>query len=91
MRHAEALGILSDEQYGSRKGKSAIEQALHTRLTFDYWRQRQVSGLLCSNDAKACYDRIVHSVAALAMRRLGVPKAATLLMLGTVHSLRHHV
>ena len=29
--------------------------------------------ILCSNDAKSCYDRIIHSIASLAMQRLGLP------------------
>jgi hypothetical protein len=33
-------------------------------------------GLVCSNDAKSCYDLIGHTQAAMAMRRMGVTKEA---------------
>jgi hypothetical protein len=36
LQHTESNNIIVKEQYGSRKGKSAIEHALvHKRLTFD--------------------------------------------------------
>ena len=73
IQHAEDINGLTPEQYGSRKNKCSIDQALHKRLTYDIMRQSKQSGLLCSNDAKSCYDRIVHSVAALAYKHVGVP------------------
>jgi hypothetical protein len=55
-------GLLAEEQYGSRKRLAAIDHCLNKRLTFDLIRQNKQPGVLCSNDAKGCYDRIVHSV-----------------------------
>ena len=74
IQHAKEIDGIAPEQYGSRKYKSSIDQALHKRITYDIIRQTKRPGLLCSNDAKSCYDRIVHSVAALAYKRIGVPK-----------------
>ena len=64
--------ILSDEQYDSRSNKCDIDHALHKRLTYDILRQMKQIGALCSNDAKSCYDRVVHSIACMAHRRLGI-------------------
>jgi hypothetical protein len=72
-KHAEMNNLIAKEQYGSRKGKSAIEHVLHKRLTFDIMRQTRYNGALCSNEAKSCYDRILHSIASLACQRLGMP------------------
>ena len=72
IQHAEDIEELAPEQYGSRKSKSAIDQALHKRLTYDVMRQLRKPGILCSNDIKSCYDRILHSIAALAYKRIGV-------------------
>jgi hypothetical protein len=69
---AEQLQVVAKEQYGSRKHKAATEQCLNKRLTFDLARQLKRPLAMCSNDAKSCYDRIVHSVASLCMRRMGV-------------------
>ena len=66
IQHAEDINELVPEQYGSHKAKSAIDQALHKRLTYDIMRQLRKSEILCSNDTKSCYDRILHFIAALA-------------------------
>jgi hypothetical protein len=39
--HTEPNNLIAKEQYGSRKGKSAIEHAVHKRLTSDIMRQFQ--------------------------------------------------
>ena len=72
MSHAESHKCLAPEQYGSRKRFTAIEHALNKRLTFDILRQQRLPAAWCANDAKSCYDRIVHSVASICMRRCGV-------------------
>jgi hypothetical protein len=73
MTRGEKLKLIAREQYGSRKKHQSITAALNKRLTMDLLRQRRQAGALCSNDAKSCYDRVVHSVSSLSMRRLGMP------------------
>ena len=46
---------------------------------------------LCSNDAKSCYDRIVHSVASLAMQRMGIEQAPIVCMFTTIQRLDHYI
>jgi hypothetical protein len=100
MRQAEKLqrnGLtpvrqaMAPEQFGSRKQHQAIDQCLNKRLTFDLSRQLHCPMALCANDAKSCYDRIVHSVASLCMQRIGCPKPAVHSMFETLQNLRHHV
>jgi hypothetical protein len=74
MHFAEQSKILAREQYGSRKHHQAITAALNKRLTMDLLRQRRQAGALNVNDAKSCYDRIVHNIASLAIRRTGMPR-----------------
>jgi hypothetical protein len=64
---AELYDAIAPEQFGSRKFLSAVDQSLNKALIFDLWRQYRNSAALCSNDAKGCYDRIVHNVASLCM------------------------
>jgi ribonuclease HI len=73
MSRGEKLKLIAREQYGSRKKHQSITAALNKRLTMDLLRQRRQAGALCSNDAKSCYDRVVHSVSSMSMRRLGIP------------------
>ena len=89
--HAERNHLLPKEQYGSRKGHNSIDQAVHKRLSYDIMRQSRRPGALCSNDAKACFDRIVHSVAMLAYRRLGMPVPPVQCMLETIQLMKHHI
>ena len=71
MSHGEAHHALAPEQHGSRKRLSAIQASVNNRLMYDIMRQHRHGGILCSNDAKSCYDRIVHSVLSLSLQRLG--------------------
>jgi hypothetical protein len=52
---------------------------------------RRQAGALCSNDAKSCYDRIVHSIASLSMRRLGVPLEPLASMFLTLQQSSHSI
>jgi hypothetical protein len=91
LSHAEEQQFIAKEQYGSCKGKSALEHAVHKRLTFDIMRQLRTNGALCSNDAKSCYDRILHSIASLAYQRLRVPLPPVKCMLQSIQNMKHHI
>jgi hypothetical protein len=84
MFRAEELGAIPKEQAGSRKNHRSVLLALIKVLTMDLLRLRRQAGALCSNDAKSCYDRIVHWIAALCMRRLGLQKEPTFKMFKTI-------
>ena len=84
MATAEELSLLAQEQAGSRRGHAADESALNKVLTFDISRQRKQPLALCSNDAASCYDRIVHSVASIAMQSTVTPKEPLICMFTTI-------
>jgi hypothetical protein len=75
MHMAEKAKVLAPEQYGSQKLHHATDLAVNKVLTYDLMRQLKRPGGVCSNNAKSCYDLIGHTVASLAMQRMGVPKA----------------
>ena len=91
MYSAEDLRAIAKEQYGSRSRLTAIDQSLNKRLTYDIIRQKKRPGALCSNDAKSCYDRIVHSVASLAMQRVGAPVEPIICMFTSIQNLQHRI
>ena len=91
MRQGEELEILAPEQGGSRNNFRAIYVALDKKLSIDLCRQKKIPGAVCSNDAKSCYDRIVHSVASLSMQRMGVPKEPLVCMFTTIANLEHNI
>ena len=47
--------------------------------------------ILCSNDAKSCYDRIIHSIASMAMQRLGLPIEPITCMIVTIQQMEHYI
>jgi hypothetical protein len=67
MHHAKTNDQLAEEQYGSRKQKTAILHALSKQLSYDILQQTKSAGAVCSNDAKSCYDCILHSAASLCL------------------------
>ena len=91
MYSVEDLRAIAKEQYGSRSQLTAIDQSLNKRLTYDIIRQKKRPGALCSNDAKSCYDRIVHSVASLAMQRVGAPVEPIICMFTSIQNLQHRI
>ena len=91
MEHAERHNLIAQEQFGSRKGKTAIDQALHKCLMYDTLRLTRKPGALCSNDARSCYDRILHSIAMLAFRRLGISSPSVECMIKTIRNMHHHI
>lgn len=91
MHCAERNHNLPQEQYGSRKGKKAILHAVNKRLLYDIIHLQRRTAILCSNDAKSCYDRIIHSVASMALQRLGLPPQPSKCMLTTIQDLEHHI
>lgn len=89
MDQAENVKVLAPEQYGGRKEHRAITQALNKHLTFNSIRQRKVPAILLSNNAKACYDRIVHPIIMMALRILGVPKESIHGFINTFQNMKH--
>ena len=72
MQQALRLQQIAPEQY-SRPQRSAIDHVLNRCLFFDHCSSQHLPFSLCSCDLQGCYDRIVHSAAILALRRLGLP------------------
>jgi hypothetical protein len=91
MKHAESLNNLARKQYGSRKHHQASTAATNKVLTMDLLRICQQSGALCSNDAKACDNCVVHSIAALSAIRQGAPRPAVTSMLLTLQKANHKI
>jgi hypothetical protein len=91
MKHAETHQTIAAEQFGSRCLHRAIDLAVNKVLTNDLLRQTKSPEAICANNAKLCYDLIVHPSAVLAMRRQGVPEAATTCLFNMLQEARHQV
>ena len=70
---------------------SAVTAALNKRLMMDLLRMRRQAGALCSNDAKSCFDRIVHNIVTIAMRTLGAATQPVQCLFETIQKAAHKV
>eukprot|EP00957_Ditylum_brightwellii_P201642 15326568-Ditylum_brightwellii.AAC.2 len=91
MELAEGNGGIAEEQYGSRKHKAADIQALNTRLFYDYVRLERTPATSPFIDLVSNYDLVVHSIASLALQRVGVPKALINCTFTTLQNMVHTV
>jgi hypothetical protein len=72
LAHAEVCNEVADEQHGSRKNHQARLLILNKVLVGDWLILRKQAGAYDMNDAKGCFDRIVHTVAILVLLSFGV-------------------
>ena len=91
MRWAEGRHSLAMEQYGSRKKLSAAKHALNKRILLDILRTQKRPGVICANDAKACYDRILHFAAYVSLRKAGLTQEAATSMINPIRQLTHTI
>jgi len=81
---------ITQEQY-SRPSRTCIDHAVNRRLTIDHHQSKRISLALAMSDLKGCYDRIIHNAAALALLRIGVPKAKIHSMFDTIQRVVHRI
>jgi Reverse transcriptase (RNA-dependent DNA polymerase) len=91
MKNAELYSTIAKEQYGSRENKSAIQHATNKSLLFDLLRQRRMNVSLIILDALSCFDRIALVMAAIGLRRQGVPKEAIKAMFEPLIKMTHYI
>jgi hypothetical protein len=82
---------IAPEQYGSRKRHRAVEVCLNMKLVDDILRQMRRAGAICSNDAKSCYDRIIHAILSICLQRIGMQENPIRSTLETLQQLQHHI
>ena len=91
MINAEKHGILHKAQFGSRQGKMAISAVLLKRLSYDIIRQARMDACMLDNDATACYDRMIPSIAMLKSRRAGMRREAAQVVLTLLSRMEYFV
>ena len=90
MKCAERGGNTPKEKYGRRKENKSIMHAVKKRLLYNMVHLQRQPAILYNNDTKSCYERIVHSVAIMLIKRLGISAQPMECMLGKLQDLEHH-
>jgi hypothetical protein len=77
VEHGEKHKGLNDQNFGSRKSRTAMEPVLLKHLSsYDLSCQSCTNLATFDNDASACYGRIIVALAMVAARRLRMPRNA---------------
>jgi hypothetical protein len=84
------LDVIPSEAY-AKLGFRSNDCGLNKVLTYDISCQRKNPAALCSNDAKSCYDRIMHVIASICLERVGVQANTCRGMFGTLQQMKHYV
>ena len=74
-----------------QEGKKSIMRAVNKKMIYGVIHLQRKHDILCSNDAKSCYDCILHSVASMEMQRLGRQANPMKCMIGILQDLEHQI
>ena len=91
VKHGEKHKGLNDQNFGSRKDRTAMDPVLLKQLSYDLSRQSHTNLATFDNDASACYDRIIMALAMLAARRLRMPRNAVQTHAEALRMMRYYV
>ena len=86
--NAISLNKVATEQFAI-KNTSAIDQIVSKRCTIDHYQSKRTCFSLTSSDLSGCYDRIVHTAAALALLRVGIPHSKIKSMFDSIQRMIH--
>lgn len=91
LNSAEKQQYISDENYGGRNNRSAIDVVLKKVFTLTTYHLTRTNAAITDCDAKACYDRILPHVMALANIKAGLPKKPATLFMNVLHNMKYHI
>jgi hypothetical protein len=71
MDNAESVG-LSEEQWGSRRNRMALDPAMKNLMTFEYGRYMRATIAMFAADLTACFDRIYPALSNVVCGKFGM-------------------
>lgn len=71
MDNAESSG-LSDEQWGSRRNRMALDPAMKNLMTFEYGRYMRATIAMFAADLTACFDRVYPALSNVVCGKFGM-------------------
>ena len=89
MHTAEDTGVINQGQFGGRPGRTAHDPVFIEEQIQEYSRLTRYTSIKFANDATACYDRILPSIASIASRSFGTPANVCYVMATTLLEARY--
>ena len=90
MNNGLFLNCIADEQF-ARKGREPANQIIAKRCIIDHAQSMRHSLCLTSSDLAGCYDRIIHTAAALALLRIRIPHSSIMSMFSSIQKMEHRI
>ncbi len=84
------LNTIATEQL-ARPGREAVDQIITKRCEIDHVQSMRSSIVLTSLDLASCYDRIIHTAAALALLKIGIPHSRIHSMFSSIQKMIHRI
>jgi ribonuclease HI len=91
VKQSEQYKALGNEQWGSRPGRQALDPAMLKELTYEVATTTRQNIATFDNDAKACYDRIIMSLAAIRAKQLGLHQETINTLINFLKIAEYHV
>ena len=86
MTSIEDNHLLTDDQYGGRRGRLAQSAVLNKMLYFNIQHQLVESAVFIDKDARNCFDRFIPNLITLENEALGSPIQASQFMISTLRN-----
>ena len=90
IKNATKLNKIAKEQFAI-KNSAAAEQIVSKRAVLDHSCYQRKIICLTSSDLEACYDRIIHTAASLALLRVGISHNKINSMFETIQKMTHRI
>ena len=90
INNARQLNKIAPEQF-AKKGTASIDQTICKRCMIDHHKSKRLCFALTSSDLAGCYDRILHSAAALALLRVGISHNRIKSMFASIQKMIHKI
>ena len=91
LHHANTMGYLNENQFGSTQGKESTDAIFLRTLEYEMARITRKSLIHFDNDATSCYDRIPCFLANVVSRKYGMHKKVCILQGRTLAEARYHL
>jgi hypothetical protein len=91
VHNATEKNLLNDSQAGGQKGRQSNHTALQKEMKYLYAQLRKHNIATMDNDAKACYDRIIMSLATIISGHFGVPRNTRRLQANAIRAMQFHI
>ena len=88
--NSRLLNKTAPEQF-STKGTASIDQKICKRCLIDHHHSKRLSFALTSSDLAGCYDRILHTVATMALLRVGILHNKIKSMFNSIQRMIHKI